>query len=61
MTYILKIQHSLLSGAIFHLLNPSAVTVYLVTALLAASEMEQRQAIEPFLINSERQVLGLGI
>ena len=35
------------------------VTFYLVTAVLAASEMEQRQAIKPFLINSEQQVLGL--
>lgn len=37
------------------------MTFYLVTAVLAASAMERRQAIKPFLINSEQQVLGLGI
>lgn len=35
------------------------MTFHLVAAVLA-SEMEERRAIKPFLINSEQQVLGWG-
>lgn len=37
------------------------MTFCLVTAVRAASEREQRQASQPFLIHSQQQVLGLGI